>query len=47
MKRLGVFAVLVGVLALALAAGWLAADWPELCQRLDWCGADFPRVAPP
>jgi hypothetical protein len=45
MKRLGVFAVLVGVLVVAIAAGWLAADWPQLCLQLDWCAAGFPKVA--
>jgi hypothetical protein len=45
MKRLGVFAVLVGVLVLAVAAGWLAAHWPQLCWQLDWCTKGFPRIA--
>jgi hypothetical protein len=45
MKRLRVFAVLIGVLVLAVAAGWLAADWPQLCWQLGWCTAGFPAIA--
>jgi hypothetical protein len=44
-KSLGVYAVLIAVLLLAIAAGWLAADWPQLCWQMGWCTADFPASA--
>jgi len=44
MRKLGVYAVVIAVLAVAVAAGWAAADWPRLCTRLGWCRADFPRM---
>jgi len=37
MRRLSVFLTLVALLAFALAAGWIASDWPHWCRALGWC----------
>jgi hypothetical protein len=43
MRRVAALLYMFGVLAFSTAVGWVAADWPVWCQRLHWCGADFPR----
>jgi hypothetical protein len=34
---------MTAVLALSLAVGWVASDWPRWCGTLRWCGQQFPR----
>jgi hypothetical protein len=43
MRRIGVYAALIAVVAVSVAAGVIASDWPHWCARLAWCGPDFPR----
>lgn len=43
MKRFAVFLTLILLLAVSIAAGWIAADWPRWCQRAQWCDPDFPQ----
>ena len=43
MRRVGAYLCMTAVLAVSLAAGWIAADWPAWCRRLQWCGEQFPR----
>jgi hypothetical protein len=42
-KRLVVYVAVAAVLAVSLAAGWVAADWPDWCKRLQWCAQNFPQ----
>jgi hypothetical protein len=42
-KRFVVYAAVLVVLAVSLAAGWIAADWPSWCKRLQWCASNFPQ----
>jgi len=37
MRRLSVILTVIGVIVVALAAGWLAADLPHWCRRLGVC----------
>jgi hypothetical protein len=43
MKRLGVYAMVLGVVVVAILAGWIAADWPRWCTALAWCAPGFPQ----
>jgi hypothetical protein len=42
-RRLKVYIAVVVVLAVSLAIGWVAADWPQWCGRLQWCDSHFPQ----
>jgi hypothetical protein len=42
-KRVLVYVAVVVVLVVSLAAGWVAADWPQWCRRLQWCVSSFPQ----
>jgi hypothetical protein len=37
MRRFSVILIVVGVILVSLAAGWLAADLPHWCRRLGVC----------
>jgi hypothetical protein len=43
MRRAKALLCMVVVVAFSLAVGWLAADWPSWCRRLQWCGENFPH----
>jgi hypothetical protein len=42
-RRAGVYIAVVMVLAVSIAAGWVAADWPYWCHHLQWCAPTFPQ----
>ena len=37
MRRLAVYLSVIGLIAVALAVGWIASDWPHWCRMLNWC----------
>lgn len=37
MRRFTVILIVLGVILVALAAGWVAADLPNVCRRLGVC----------
>ena len=37
MRRVAVYLSVIGLLAVALAVGWIASDWPHWCRMLHWC----------
>jgi hypothetical protein len=41
MRRLAVYLTLVVLLAVSLAAGYIASEWPRYCHRLGWCSDRF------
>jgi hypothetical protein len=41
MRRAIVYITLVLLLATAVTAGWIAADWPQWCRQLQWCAPQF------
>jgi len=43
MKRFAVYLTLMLLLAVSIAAGWVAADWPRWCRQAQWCDQSFPR----
>jgi hypothetical protein len=43
MRRMAAILCMIGVLVFSVAVGWVAADWPAWCLRLQWCGEHFPR----
>jgi hypothetical protein len=42
MRTLAVYLTLLGLLAISLAAGYVAADWPQWCTRVHWCAPGWP-----
>ena len=44
MRRFAIILTVVGVILVALAAGWVAADLPHWCRRLGVCSQ--PTVSP-
>jgi hypothetical protein len=41
MRALGVYVTVLILLAVALGAGVIAANWPGWCRAHHWCAADF------
>ncbi len=37
MRRLAVYLSVIALVAVALAVGWIASDWPHWCRALNWC----------
>jgi hypothetical protein len=37
MRRLAVYLSVIGLVAVAVAVGWIASDWPHWCRVLHWC----------
>jgi hypothetical protein len=40
MRRLSVYLTLIVLLAVALAAGYIASDWPHFCRSVGGCPAE-------
>jgi hypothetical protein len=45
MRSLAVYLTVLILLAVSVAAGCVASDWPNWCHRLQWCAADWPQRA--
>jgi hypothetical protein len=37
MSRLAVLLIVAALVAVSLAVGWIASDWPHWCRYLGWC----------
>jgi hypothetical protein len=37
MRRWPVYLTVIGLIAVALAVGWIASGWPHFCRMLNWC----------
>jgi hypothetical protein len=37
MRPAVVYLAVIALVAVSLAVGWVAVDWPHLCQLLQWC----------
>jgi protein-S-isoprenylcysteine O-methyltransferase Ste14 len=42
MRSLAVYLTLLVLLAVSIAAGFIASDWPRWCRWLGWCAANWP-----
>jgi protein-S-isoprenylcysteine O-methyltransferase Ste14 len=42
MRSLAVYLTLLVLLAVSIAVGFIASDWPRWCRWLGWCAANWP-----
>jgi hypothetical protein len=43
MRTFRIYLLLLLLLLVSLAAGFVAADWPTWCSRAHWCAPGWPR----